>query len=69
MPVNDGTPRVRYSIFRPEAGGVAIERHALSYDQASAVAKMRRIGLSAYAQTLASGLWVDADTLSQRSKG
>lgn len=63
MPANDGTTRVWYSIFRPEAGGVAIEHRALGYDQASAAAKMRRIGLPEYAEALGSGIRVDADTL------
>jgi hypothetical protein len=73
MPANDGTARVWYSIFRPEAaGGVAIEHRALGYDQASAAAKMRHVGLSEYAEALGSGIRVDADTLpppEQRMRG
>lgn len=63
MPANDGTTRVWYSIFQLEVGGVAIEHRALGYDQASAAAKMRRIGLPEYAEALGSGIRVDADTL------
>ncbi len=63
MPANDGTTRIWYSIFRPEAGGVAIEHRALGYDQTSAAAKMRLIGLPEYAEALGSGIRVDADTL------
>jgi predicted phosphodiesterase len=63
MPANDGTTRVWYSIFRLVTGGAAIEHHALAYDQASAAAKMRRIGLAEYADALGSGIRVDADTL------
>jgi predicted phosphodiesterase len=63
MPANDGTPRVWYSIFRSEGDAIAIEHRALGYDQASAAAKMRRIGLPEYAKALRSGIRVDADTL------
>lgn len=63
MPANDGTARVWYSIFRPEGVGIVIEHRALGYDQASAAAKMRRIGLPEYAEALESGVRVDADTL------
>jgi hypothetical protein len=63
MPANDGTARIWYSIFRPEGGGIAIEHCALGYDQASAAAKMRQIGLPEYAEALGSGIRVDADTL------
>jgi predicted phosphodiesterase len=63
MPANDGTARVWYSIFRPEDGGIEIEHRALRYDQASAAAKMRRIGLPEYANALGSGVRVDAGTL------
>lgn len=63
MPANDGTPRVWYSIFRPEGDAIAIEHRALGYDQASAAAKMRRIGLPEYAEALDSGIRVDAEML------
>jgi len=63
MPANDGTARVWYSIFRPETGGIAIAHRALGYDQASAAAKLRLIGLPEYAEALGSGIRVDADTL------
>ncbi len=64
MPANDGTPRVWYSIFYPEADGITIEHRALTYDHLSAAAKMRRAGLpEEYAAALGSGLWASADVL------
>jgi len=69
IPANDGTPRVWYSVFRPEVGGVTIEHCALAYDHAAAAAEMRRAGLpEEYAAVLDSGLWVSVDTLPMNEK-
>jgi hypothetical protein len=70
MPANDGTTRVWYSIFRPQADGLAIEHRALAYDHAAAAAKMRRAGLpEEYAAALESGLWASEDALSPTEIG
>jgi predicted phosphodiesterase len=64
LPANDGTPRVWYSLLRPEGAGIAIEHRALGYDHARAAAKMRAHGLpEGYAAALASGLWPSGDVL------
>jgi MoaA/NifB/PqqE/SkfB family radical SAM enzyme/predicted phosphodiesterase len=64
MPANDGTPRVWYSILRPDRNGIAIEHRALTYDHNAAASKMRRAGLpEEYADALGSGLWPNCDVL------
>jgi predicted phosphodiesterase len=69
MPANDGTPRVWYSILRPEDGGIVVEHHALSYDQAVAAARMRERGLPVgYADALVSGLWPADDIMPEADR-
>ena len=45
LPANDGTPRVWYSLLRPERDGIAVETHALAYDHVSAAAAIRAADL------------------------
>ncbi|MDA0998774.1 MAG: metallophosphoesterase family protein, partial [Proteobacteria bacterium] len=45
MPAHDGTARVWYSMLRVTDAGIAISRHALSYDHAAAAAAMRAASL------------------------
>ena len=64
LPANDGTPRLWFSLLRPEGSGVTVEHRALVYDHASAAEKMRRAELpEAYAAALASGRWPSEDIL------
>jgi len=64
LPANDGTPRAWFSILAPSAAGIAIEHHALAYDHATAVRKMRARGLPAgYAAALETGLWPSCEVL------
>ena len=64
QPANDGTPRVWYSILSAAGDGIVAQHHALSYDHATAAAKMRRRGLpEAFAQSLMTGLWHSSDIL------
>jgi hypothetical protein len=64
MPANDGTPRVWFSLLRPEADGIAIEHRALAYDHASAAARIRDAGLpEEHAASLETGLWSSCDVL------
>lgn len=66
MPANDGTPRVWFSVIRPTAAGLQIERRALSYDFEAAQTAMRRAGLpDSYRNALATGLWPSLDVLPQ----
>ena len=65
-PANDGTPRVWFSVLRPnaEARSIEIEHATLSYDHAAAAAKMRAAGLPAdYATALGAGVWPNCDVL------
>jgi uncharacterized radical SAM superfamily Fe-S cluster-containing enzyme len=67
MPANDGTPRVWFSLLRPDEHGLLIEHRAIAYDHATAAAKMRRAGLpEAYASALETGLWPSCDVLPYR---
>lgn len=67
MPANDGTPRVWFSLLRPEAGGIRIEHRSLQYDFETAAGKMRSAGLpEEYASALESGLWPSCDMLPYR---
>ena len=64
MPSNDGTPRVWFSLLRPEADGIAIEHRQLDYDYATAAAKIRGARLpEEYAVSLETGLWPTCDVL------
>jgi predicted phosphodiesterase len=67
MPANDGTPRVWFSLLRPETGGIRIEHRSLQYDFKTAAGKMRSAGLpEEYATALESGLWSSCDILPYR---
>jgi predicted phosphodiesterase len=67
MPANDGSPRVWFSIMTPERTGISIEHRALTYDHATAAAKMREVGLPAgYADALEVGLWPNCDVLPRK---
>jgi len=67
MPAHDGTPRVWFSVFTPQAPALRIEHVALAYDHAAAAAAMVRAGLpSGYRDALASGLWPSCDVLPYR---
>jgi uncharacterized radical SAM superfamily Fe-S cluster-containing enzyme len=69
MAANDGTPRVWYSIVEPLAGerGLRITHHALDYDHAGAMARMRRAELPAeYQRALGDGMWPSCDVLPQK---
>jgi uncharacterized radical SAM superfamily Fe-S cluster-containing enzyme len=67
MPANDGTPRVWFSLLRPEAGGIRIEHRSLQYDYETAADKIRSTGLpEEYAGALESGLWPSCDILPYR---
>lgn len=64
MPANDGTPRVWYCLIEPEADGIAVSFHALTYDHAETAATMARRGYpAAYARALGTGLWPSLDVL------
>jgi predicted phosphodiesterase len=64
MPANDGTPRVWFSTITPTADGLAVERHAMGYDHATAAAKLRERGLpEGYATCLETGFWPSVDVL------
>ena len=64
VPANDGTPRVWFSVFTPQANGLRIEHRALEYDHQTAAKKMHAAGLPAeYADSLATGLWPNCDVL------
>lgn len=70
MPANDGTPRVWYSVLTPTAEGISVVHHPLSYDHASAAAKMRESGYPReYAEALASGRWPSCDILPSSERG
>jgi sulfatase maturation enzyme AslB (radical SAM superfamily)/predicted phosphodiesterase len=67
MPANDGTPKVWFSLLRPETGGIRIEHRSLQYDFEAAAGKMRSSGLpEEYASALESGLWPNCDMLPYR---
>ena len=67
MPANDGTPKVWFSLLRPETDGIRIEHRSLQYDFETAAGKMRSVGLpEEYASALESGLWPSCDILPYR---
>jgi predicted phosphodiesterase len=70
LPANDGTPRVWYSLLRPQGSGLVIEHRALRYDHAAAARRMERSGLPrAYSAALLDGLWPSCDILPRQEKG
>jgi len=67
MPANDGTPRVWFSILRPEKSGLSIEHRAITYDHTAAADAMRNAGLPPeYRVALASGIWPSSTVLPVR---
>lgn len=67
VPANDGTPRVWFSVFRPEGERLWIEHRELEYDHRAAASKMYAAGLPPeYAESLATGLWPSCDILPYR---
>ncbi len=69
MPANDGTARGWFSLLKPTAEGLVVERRALAYDHEGAQAAMDRAGLPAcYRDALASGLWPSLDVLPERER-
>jgi predicted phosphodiesterase len=66
IPANDGTNRVWYAIIEPVDGGLKISTHPLTYDYEIAADEMRREGLTAYADALASGHWPSTDVLPEK---
>lgn len=69
MPANDGTPRVWFSLVSPDADGLLITHHALSYDHRTAAAKIRAAGLPrGYADCLETGRWPSLDVLPDQEK-
>lgn len=67
VPANDGTPRVWFSVFRPEGERLRIEHRELEYDHRAAASKMYAAGLPPeYAESLATGLWPSCDILPYR---
>lgn len=64
LPANDGTPRVWYSLLRPDTAGIAVSIRALAYDHETAAARIRAAGLpEAYAAALGAGLWPSDDVM------
>lgn len=64
MPANDGTPRVWFGVLSPAVTGITVTHHALTYDHATAAAKMHHRGYpAAYASCLGTGLWPSCDIL------
>lgn len=64
MPANDGTPRIWYSLVRPDGERIIFEHRPLSYDYRQTVAKIRKAGLpDGCARCLETGLWPNLDSL------
>ena len=64
MPANDGTPRVWYMLLTPENYGFSAEKHAFSYDFATAQSLMELNKLPReYSKTLSSGIWDNCEIL------
>ena len=63
MPANDGTPDGWYMILEPQAEGIACRWYRLEYDSFAIRRRTEETGLSAYAQTLETGLWPSLDIL------
>ena len=69
MPANDGTPRGWFSIIAPEAGGMGISFHPLTYDHDGAARALRAINPDLpYAQTLGDGLWPNMAVLPEAER-
>lgn len=64
MPANDGTPRVWFSMIRPNNDDIEIEICSLEYDHAAAAASMRAKRLpEGYAKCMEDGLWPNMDVM------
>lgn len=58
MPANDGTPRVWYSLWTAQSGGIEITHRTLTYDVSGAQKSMSEAGLPPeYRLSLQSGIW------------
>jgi hypothetical protein len=69
MPANDGTPRVWCALIEDLGDGLRVSLRALTYDHATAAARMRKAGLAAgYADCLESGLWPSLDVLPEAER-
>jgi predicted phosphodiesterase len=69
MPANDGTPRVWCALIEDLGDGLRASLRALTYDHATAAARMRKAGLAAgYADCLESGLWPSLDVLPEAER-
>ena len=69
LPANDGTPRVWYGLIRPTSSGPVFEHRALSYDHATAAARIRSAGLpSEYADAIETGLWPSDDIMPENDR-
>jgi predicted phosphodiesterase len=69
LPANDGTPRVWYALIEDLGEGLRICLRTLSYDHATAAARMRAAGLAAgYADCLETGLWPSLDVLPETER-
>ncbi len=64
MPANDGTPRVWFSVLRPNGNDIDIEICPLAYDHAAAASSMRHKWLpEGYAKCMEDGLWPNMDVM------
>ncbi len=69
MPANDGDPRTWFLVLTPDATGLEIVFHRLTYDHAAAAAEMRRQGLAeGYAQALETGFWPNMDVMAEADR-
>lgn len=64
VPANDGTPRVWFSVLKPDHDGIEIRHLPLEYEHGAAAAAMRAARLpEEYADALSCGLWPSLDVL------
>lgn len=64
LPADDGTPRVWYALIRPQAEGLRVSTHPLTYNHAAAASAMHAAALPAgYAEALSTGIWPSCDVL------
>jgi len=64
IPANDGSQRVWFSSFEPQAEGIKVSHRSLEYDVGGAVARMVGAALPPdYARTLETGMWPAHDIM------
>lgn len=64
VPANDGTSKVWFSTFEPQADSIRVSHRSLDYDFHTAAARMLKSDLAhAYAETLVSGIWPADDIM------